>query len=132
MATPKPAKAPNPHSAIADELGALEKEMAPHAQKLARIEQLRKTLRAECPVANDHPWTVNGQNFVAVLGPRALERSISTVALVRAIGAAAFARFATCTLKSLEASVAPAIAASVITSDHTGSRSLKTFEKGAA
>lgn len=138
MANPKSVKSPTPepnsssNGKLVDELGALEKEMAPHAQKLARIELLRKTLRAACPVSPDKPWTIEGARFMAIVGAKAPERSINYVALVKQIGAGVFAKFATCTLKDLELKVAPAIVAAVITSANTGSRSLKTFEKGAA
>lgn len=128
-ATEKPASEFSP---LVDELGALEKEMAPHAQKLARIEQLRKALRAACIAPADKEWTVEGQRFSAVLGMRGNEQAIGFSALVKAIGAKAFALFAKCTLKDLEAHCAPAIVAGVVSSARTGSRSLKTFEKGLA
>lgn len=133
MPSPKPAKAPASQFApLADELGALEKEMAPFAQKISRIEALRKALRAGCPAKDAEPWTVDGAHFVAVLGPRALERKCDFAALVKAIGAKAFAAFATCTLGALETNVTPAIVASVVDSKATGFRPLKTFEKGIA
>ncbi len=129
MAKAKPAL--DPLAVIADELGALEKEMSPHAQKLARIEQLRKALRAGCTAPAGEASTINGEHFVAVLGVCAMERKINFSALVKQIGAGVFARFATCTLKDMEARVAPAIAAAVVTSANTGSRTLKTFERAA-
>lgn len=116
---------------LVDELGALEKEMAPHAQKLARIEALRKALRAACPVADAEPWSVTAKKFCVILGPKALERSIDFGELVKKIGAKAFAAFAKTTLKDLEAHVAPDVVASVVKSLNTGSRSLKTFERAA-
>jgi hypothetical protein len=131
MASPKLAKT-DPYASLVDELGGLEKELAPFAQQLARIELLKKTLRGVCPASDDVEWSVSGARFIALLGPRALERKIDIKALVKAIGAPAFAKFASCTLKALEASVEPAIAAGVISSDRTGSRSLKLFERRAA
>lgn len=104
--------------------------MAPHAQKLARIEALKKTLRAACPVKPEDPWSVDGLRFSALLGPCANQRSISFAGLVKSIGAAAYAKFATCTLKALEENVAPTVVAAVVTQGATGPRSLKTFEKG--
>ena len=127
----KPAEKPASEFApLVDELGALEKEMAPHAQKLARIEQLRKALRAACTLPADQEWNVEGERFNAVLGMRGNEQVISFAGLVKAIGAKAFAIFVKCTLKDLEANCAPAVVASVVSSARTGSRSLKTFEKG--
>ncbi len=118
-------------AAMADELGALEKEMAPHAQKLARIDLLKKQIRAACPVSPDKQWTLTGNRFLVMLNPCAMERSIDILKLVRLVGAKAFATFATCTLKALEAANPPAVIAAVVTTEQTGSRSLKTFEKGA-
>jgi hypothetical protein len=131
MASPKPAKpAASPFAAVADELGALEKEMAPFAQKLARIEELRKALRVGCTAKPTEPWSVEGAHFVALLGACANQRTVNFPKLVKTIGAAVFSKFATCSLKTLEENVAPATVAAVVTSDATGSRSLKTFERG--
>lgn len=129
---PKPKPAQSDFAPLADELGALEKEMAPHAQKLARIESLRKALREACTTPASEPWTVEGVRFIAMLGPRANERAIDLKKLVKAVGAAAFAKFAKCSLKDLEANVAPAVVAAVVSTGATGSRSLKTFERAAA
>jgi hypothetical protein len=117
---------------LADELGALVKEMAPHAQKLSRIEELKKALRAACPVPPTKEWTVEGAHFVVMLGACATVRRINIEKLVKMITAKAYAAFASCTLKALEEHVAPAIVAAVVVSDATGSRSLKTFERGTA
>ena len=119
-------------SAMADELGALERDMAPHQQKLARIEQLRKALRAACEVAAAAEWKIEGARVVALLGAKANQSAVDYKKLVKTIGAPAFAKFATCTLGALENNVTPAIAASVVSSDRTGARPLKTFERGAA
>jgi hypothetical protein len=104
--------------------------MAPHAQKLARIELLRKTLRSACPVEADQEWSVVGSRYTMLMGACANQRSISFGGLVKAIGAKAYAAFATCTLKSLEEHCTPAVIAAVVSSGATGPRTLKTFEKG--
>lgn len=131
MASPKTSKsAVSQFAPLADELGALEKEMAPYAQKIARITALKKALRDGCSVKATEQWTITGERFIAVLGPCANERLINVQKLVKTIGAVKFAAFATCTLKALEESVAPAVVAAVVTSEASGSRSLKTFEKG--
>lgn len=114
---------------LADELGALEKEMAPFMPKLSRIEAIKKALRAACPVKPDQPWTVTGSRFIAALGPCATERVVDIPKLVKAIGAAVFAKFGRCTLKDLEANVPGEIAVEVVTAKATGSRTLRTFEK---
>lgn len=122
----------DPFAAIADELGALEKEMAPHAQKLARVDLLRKTLREACTAAPESEWTVTGARFIAVLGMRGNTTLIAFPALVKIVGAKVFATFATCTLKELAARVSPVVAASVTSMARVGPRPLKTFEKGVA
>lgn len=124
-------KQPTEFGALADELGSLEKEMAQHAPKLARIEALRKALRVGCLAKAKDQWTVEGKRFVAILGPCAIQRVIDIPALVKAIGAGIFAKFATCTLKDLEANVAAPVVVAVVSADNTGSRPLKTFEKPA-
>ena len=131
MATPKLAKPfVSQFAPLADELGFLEKEMAPHAQKLARIAALKKALRAACTAKDTEQWTVDGSRFIAVLGPKANERLVDVGRLVKTIGAVLYAKFATCTLKDLELNVAPAVVAAVVSDNSTGSRPLKTFEKG--
>ncbi len=132
--TPKAAKklVESEFSRLVDELGALEQLMAPHAQKLARIDMIRKTLREACPAAPDAEWTVDGERFSTVLGMRANASVISFSGVVKAIGAAAYAKFATCTLKALEEHVAPGVRANVISSERSGPRTIKTFERGKA
>ena len=134
MGSPKSAKAAkaavSEFAPLADELGALEKEMAPFKQKLARIEALKESARAGCPVAPTLPWTVEGERFIASLGACANQRVIDIPRLVKAIGAGVYAKFATCSLEALKKCVAPAIVAAVVSSKEIGSRSLKTFEKG--
>lgn len=115
---------------MADELGALIREMAPFAQKLSRIEALKKALREACTAKPTEEWTITGKKFVAALGPKANERAINFTQLVKLIGAKAFLIFATCTLGKLEENVSPVIVAAVVSWGNIGSRSLKTFEKG--
>jgi hypothetical protein len=130
MATPKPAKPTLTQFApLVDELGALEVEMAPHAQKLKRIDALRKALRGACPAKPAAQWTVDGNRFIAVLGPCSNQRLVDIPALVKAIGATMYAKFATCSLKDIEEYVAPAIVAAVVTDHASGSRPLETFQK---
>jgi hypothetical protein len=140
MPAVKAAKTPAPDFAVfADELGALEKKMSEHQAKfaalhgadLARIELLRKTLRAACTAKPEADWTIEGKHFTAIVGPCFLQRVINFPKLVKTIGAVMFASFGRCTLKDLEEHVAPQIVAAVVTSDRTGSRPVCTFERGA-
>lgn len=133
MPATKPAKAPvSEYAPLADELGALESEMAPHAAKLARIDLLRKTLRAACTAPPSEPWSIAGTRFVAILGPRANERVVDFKTLIKIIGVKAFALFGTCTLKTLEENVPASAIAQVVTLVPTGTRPLKCFEKAPA
>jgi hypothetical protein len=136
MAHPQEDKSQKTLAAIADELGALENAWAnvsaPWEQRLKRMEALRITLRAACPVKPAEEWTVEGERFVAVVGAAAIRRSIDIRKLVRAIGARAFHKFASCTLKDLEAQCDPETVADVVTTSQTGPRRIVTQEKGAA
>lgn len=139
MATPQPKKttAGIPAtiiSAQADELGELEKFFAPHAPKLARIEQLRKAIRAhfDFSAAGDS-FETRGDRFIVAVGARANERTINPAKLIKAIGLKLYASIArTPTLAALEAHVPCDICAGVITTAQSGTRPLKTFEIGKA
>lgn len=113
-----------------DELGALERELAPIQFKVARLEELRKAIRAHfenSPAAE--PFEAKGEKFVVLVGPRGNQSVIDLRKVIKAVGLKAFAAFATCSLKALEAH-APGISSSVVTTERTGPRSLKCFERG--
>jgi hypothetical protein len=119
-------------AAQVDELGALERELAPVQLKISRVEALRKAIRAHFDASPaDQPFEATGERFLVAVGPRATQRSINFVKLIKLLGAARFAKFATCTLAAL-AEHAPGMEASVVTSAPTGARPLKTFERGKA
>lgn len=119
---------------MADELGALEKEyalaLAPLEKKIPRIKALKEALQEACPAKPDKEWIVEGTRFGVRLGPCANQRSVDLIKLVKKIGAAAFAKFATCTLGALEANVKPDVIEDVVSAAATGPRKLSTFEKG--
>lgn len=130
--SPKPAEpaAASPLSQAVDELGALEKRLLPFKADLARVEILRKAIRAQfdaSPAAE--PLEVKGERFTALLGPRGIERTINPAKLIKAIGVKVYATIARITLGDLEKNVDAGIVAAVVTSAHTGPRSLKTFER---
>ena len=132
MATPKPGIQASVIAEQCDELGALEKELLPLKPKFARIEMLRKAIRAHfdaSPAAE--AFEASGAKFLVLVGPRATERTINPAKLIKAIGAKVYATFATVTLKALEENVSCDIIAGVVTSAPTGSRTLKTFERRA-
>lgn len=121
-------------AANVDEMGALEKELAPFAPKIARVEALRKAVRAHFVDASAaQPFEAKGAKFVVQVGPKANERSIDYAKLWKLAGVAVMRKIATVTLKALEAAVSAEIVAQVVGApEPTGSRSLKVFERGAA
>jgi hypothetical protein len=118
-------------AADVDELGALDKELAPFAAKVKRVEALRKAVRAAFADAPaDEPCVATGQRFVIELGPRGEERAIHYPELWKLGGVKLMRQIATCTLTALDAA-APAIAAAVTFKARTGHRSLKVTERSA-
>lgn len=138
--TPPPEKtptAPLPQlAAIADELGALEKEYAlataPFGMKLPRMKALREALQLACPAKAEDGWTVEGLRFGVTLGPCAWKRTVNVAKLLKLIGARMFVSFASCSLTDLEKHVGEETRAQAISKDRTGARSLRTYEKGQA
>lgn len=117
-------------AAEVDELGALEKELLPFAEKIKRIDALRKRIRIEfdsVPAADARE--VHGKRFFAVVGPRAFQRTIDMVELIKSIGLKVFSRLATMSLATLEDNVDPVVVSKVVSTAQTGTRPLKTFER---
>lgn len=118
-----------------DELGRLEAALAPHLKTIARVELLRKLIRIahdDAKFPAEQEIQAEGQRYTAVLGRRGNQTLIDIPRLVRTIKAAAFAKFATCTLGVLKEKVSAAIYADVTSIEATGHRSLTTFVKAAA
>jgi hypothetical protein len=114
-----------------DELGRLEAELAPYAQKIKRAELLRRAVREATPEWPAHrPLELRGAEYEAFLGPKANETIIDYGALVSLIGAEAFATFARTTQKDLFANVSNALhLALILTTEQTGPRPLKVFPR---
>ena len=131
VATPKPAAINTAViAAQVDELGGIERELAPIRHKIAREEYLKKAIRATFEFSEaDKPFEANGAKYTALLGPKALQRSLNPLKLIKAIGVKAYAAIAKVTLTDLENNVAAEIVAGVVTSANTGTRSLKIFAK---
>ncbi len=119
-----------------DELAALERDIAPFEAKFARAATLRSQLRRAYGDGDTHPANaeirVEGTRAWAILGPRANASVIDYASLVRRIRAAAFCKFATCTLQSLARNVTPEIASAVVSVKQIGPRTLRTYSKEAA
>lgn len=129
---PVPA-APDPLAPLADELGEIDKILSPHRTRIARETALKSQLRERAdtpPRPADAEIRIAGTRFDVILGARAMVKTIHIGKLVKAIGAKAFHAFARATLADVEAH-APDLPLGVITSDNSGFRSLKIFEKAA-
>lgn len=127
---PPPAPALSPIAAAVDELGDLEKLLAPFKLQIARAEQLRRIVRSafeDSPAEEEIKAT--GSRFVAVLGPRGNETRIDFPELIAAIKPERFALFATCTLKSLRDNAPAELVARVTSVGNTGPRSLAVHAK---
>jgi hypothetical protein len=126
------AAAPPPYAALIDELGDIERELAPLKQKISRAEGLRKLLRAafaDAPAADE--IKAEGSRYVAVLGPRGNQTIIDYPVLVKGLTAPAFAKFATCTLAALEEHAPAELVARVTSLAATGPRALHVTAKAA-
>ena len=115
-----------------DELGAIQKQLAPLRSLIAREEKLKREIRAAhdgFPADREIPLA--GAAFTAVLGAKGMQTVINLPKLIKIIKAAGFAKFATCTLQTLCANVAEPIYEGVTSLEQTGPRSLATFERPA-
>jgi hypothetical protein len=132
VASKTPAVSPDPKLiALVDEIGDLEKELAPHKPKAARLEKLRKQLRDRYDdKPADQPVTADGARYCIELGARAMQTVVNVPKLFKAMKLATFLKVATVTLKAITAECTPGVAGSVITEAQTGPRSLTITEKG--
>lgn len=111
-----------------DELGDLERTLAPHRLAIAREETLRKLIRTWYDnKAEAEPFEARGTRYVVLLGVKALQATVDMTKLARIIGLKKLLEFASVTLAGLEKH-APGL--DVVTKAHTGTRSLKVFELG--
>lgn len=113
--------------ALVDELGQIDKDLAPFAGKIARQKKLRSDLREKTPATQSE---VHGELFVAVLGPPGKETVVDYPGIAKKIGHEAYAAFATATLKALYAHVKPGILTLFTRTELTGPRSIDIQEKG--
>lgn len=119
----------DPLAAQIDELGALEKELAPFKAKIARVEALRKAFRGLwIDVPAEKSFEQRGLAFGLTVGARGFERKVDEPGLIKAIGVKRYAAIAHVTLGAVEENVAPATAAGVISTAQTGPRRMSTFE----
>lgn len=118
-------------AAEVDELGDLEKELAPLRPKIARLELLRKSVRSrydDSPA--DKTFEAVGERFVVSVGARSMESVVDVPRLIKLAGVKLVQKFARVTLKDLEANTTCAMRAQVISQQQTGYRTLKALERG--
>ena len=116
---------------LADEIGALERELSPLKPKLARLEDLRRTLRAHHDSEPaDAVCTVQGERYVVVLGERGWENSVNVLNLAKLITAKCALKLAKVTLTALDSSPFAQFRTQCVESEQTGARSIKVFERG--
>jgi len=122
-------------AAVVDELGDLDKTLAPHRNKIAREEKLRKLLREVTAGADENvEIKANGVRYYAVLGVRTFERVIlSKAKLFKAISAATFKRLAEVPFNKLDTVITEAEqeAKGISGRKQTGYRPLHVYEKPA-
>lgn len=130
--TPKPSPEEVQLAANIDELGTLEREIAPLKFKIDRIDVLRKAVRTHyTDKGAADSFTACGERFTVLIGPKSREAAVNMLALMKAIGAKLFYSVVTVAKKDLEKHLtAPAIAA-LTSYELTGHRTLKVFPKGA-
>lgn len=115
---------------LIDELGALDKELAPLRSKITREEKLRKTLRgclgAADPLAEVHGA---GKKFRVVLGPCGIKRVVlSRTKLFRALTAKVFRQVATVTFDQIDAHLSPVEQVGITGTEQSGPRPLRVYE----
>lgn len=117
---------------MVDEIGDLERELAPHKPKITRLDNLRKKLRDEYegqPAAS--AFTSDGARYAIEVGARGWQTLIDVSKLFKSVKVNDFLKMAGITLKALNSTCSPAVAASVISEAQTGPRSLVVTAKGA-
>jgi hypothetical protein len=125
MATPNPKK--SALACMVDELGQVEAALEPHRRLIAREDELRKIIRGHYEGAPaGEPYEVLGEKYTVLLGAKAQVKTVNIAKLVKAIGTKAFIAFASVTIANVEKH-APGL--DCVTSERTGSRSVKVFRR---
>lgn len=112
-------------SAIVDELGALDAELAPFKQKQSRRDELAKIVRGW--YAAEHPdlgFVIRGKRFIATLSAKELESTVDMKGAFKALGRVKFLQICGLTLKALQDNLAASIVAGLVSKARTGSRKL--------
>lgn len=119
-----------------DELGDIQKKLAPHRALILREKDLKEFIRARYDDKDaEKEFSPEGSRFVALLGAKGIERRIVDMPRVfTALRKASFLKACSMTMKALEgaaiAAGCPELVEAVLLQDRTGHRSLKVVEKG--
>jgi hypothetical protein len=134
MAAPKPKNTKKPLAGAVDEIGLLERTLAPFKPKFARLEALRKLIRASAADANPEDESkIEGLKFHAFLGARTIERTVNVLKLSQLLSSRGLMAVVSCTLAALEREgINPAIVAQVVEATQTGTRPLVVIPKSGA
>jgi hypothetical protein len=117
-------------AANVDELGALERELMPYRAKLTRIDMLRAAIRTSYDNEDAAAgFEARGAKYVCMIGARAEKRVINVPALIKKVGLKFYSQLCAPTITALEAMCACDIVAAVVTSEQTGARSIRTFQR---
>lgn len=117
-------------AAIVDELGVIGRKLAPWRLAITQEEALRKSLRAQFDASPaDLAFDAVGDHYTAQLGPKALQRTVNPIKLLKAVGQRVFMQCVGVTLASLERNGC-GVPDGVITEANSGARSIKLFERG--
>ncbi len=115
-----------------DELGALELELAPMRPKIKRAEALRKSVAAAFTGAPEESGKLDGDKFIALIGERSNQRSITSMPKLFAIlKKDVFLENCSFTLGKLEELVPPDLQIGLIEEKRTGSRTVTTYKLAA-
>ncbi len=137
--TPKPqtiaplASGPNfaALAVLVDELGELQKDLAPFIAKFARVVAIQKALReAFRNDAQDRSIVIAGQSWRAHLSACGNQSKISVRALYKAIGIRQLLSIASVTLTAAAATVSPEVLATCTETTQTGPRKLTVVPHG--
>jgi hypothetical protein len=113
-------------------MGDLEAVLAPFKQKIARLEELRKSIREHFAASKaDESFELRGSRFLTLVGPTGMQRLVNCSNLFKLVGPKVFLKCASVSLKALEAAAGPAVVHAVVETHFTGPRTVKTFAKAA-
>lgn len=119
-------------AAMADELGALEKECEAYKPKFGRIEVLRSAIRAAFNKADPgRRYELSGENWTVLIGKAGNASVVHKSELLKLVGPAKFAEAASVTLKALEENFSADILGAVVSLEAIGPRVLTVIPKAA-